>query len=800
MLAAVGIVAALLVLLVAGTVIVVQTPFGEERVRRLLERHADEAVAGHVDIGSLSLSWRRIDLREIVLRDPERREVVRIPNLSVEYSPFALFGKKLDIRKLAVDRPSIELLVDDGLNLERALQPTTPKRQDAAAVLDWTVELKQLQVRSGTIRTASPRATLVHLEQLDVDGALCLELASASFAARLKVRGMSRRTLPGRLALDAAVSGRASLSSGDVRVRVGEALDLKVRLAGDVPSGISAWATVSIPRVRWQGADWGPLDVRVDMKRGVLEQLRMYAVGPGVQLRAQGAATGKGNSLREMLAGTVEIHDFAALRGAMARIGAELPQLAGSGLLRFDLSCQPTMRLASLGGNMTIDFGKSAAGKRRLNGFSLVVNLPAGSAASRPFSVAARLSGPVPVDFSAQGTRDKWEGGLPVVLQLDDLALAYGRRPVRWEEQGGATVTLGRRGVGLDGFNLTSGAQSLQVAMPAPGGSARVVISRFDTASLAPFAPALDKRFAGILDGRIDVRTMGGARVDGRLRLSHGRIGEVAPTSGGLDFKLNYRNDRIDGDVTLATPAGEVEGALDMPAAWPPAAGAPVRFSARARSIDLEAVGRMLSARMPRASGRANARVHLAGTAGQPQVRVTVALGKARLASPSTKGSRTDVPALERGQLELRYRDALARASAELDTQGGGRLKFDGRAKIKLALSDLPESLAASKRHGISGTLHLERFDTSWLAGLVEPLQGMGGDVNARFVVFGTLAAPRFRGTMRWQDGRLIAASPSPMSGRRPPATNRGPRRSRNSASPSPASPPAAAPAATPAE
>jgi translocation and assembly module TamB len=124
-------VAVLAAVLVGGVLTAARTSWGAERIRRLALPRVNAALAGRVDARRLGFFGDRVFVDDVTLRDPDGELVASIARVDIVFSPMALLHRRLELRAIALDEPSLSLRQDqDGeTNLSRALAA----RGDAAS-------------------------------------------------------------------------------------------------------------------------------------------------------------------------------------------------------------------------------------------------------------------------------------------------------------------------------------------------------------------------------------------------------------------------------------------------------------------------------------------------------------------------------------------------------------------------------------------------------------------------------------------------------------------------------------------
>jgi len=144
-------------LLVGGTLTLLRTRWGGDFVRRQAVPRVNAAIAGSLELGRFGYHGDRLELGDVVLRDPDGREVIRARAIDVSFAPLALFGGHVNVRRALVDGPALLLRQDaGGTNLGRALAPRHPPQATASSGgkssgRALVVDLHELRVTDGVL-------------------------------------------------------------------------------------------------------------------------------------------------------------------------------------------------------------------------------------------------------------------------------------------------------------------------------------------------------------------------------------------------------------------------------------------------------------------------------------------------------------------------------------------------------------------------------------------------------------------------------------------------------------------------
>jgi hypothetical protein len=155
MLQVVALVGTLVVGIIALALIVSQTPWFKDWLRRYLVRESKQYVNGELTIGALGGNLLfGVDLANVAV-DVSGERVVAIKTVNVDFSVFTLIERGMVIDHIKVDQPALKLERDaGGWNLASLLkpQPTDPNAPGRA------VSLPSIQISDGTLTVADRTA------------------------------------------------------------------------------------------------------------------------------------------------------------------------------------------------------------------------------------------------------------------------------------------------------------------------------------------------------------------------------------------------------------------------------------------------------------------------------------------------------------------------------------------------------------------------------------------------------------------------------------------------------------------
>jgi translocation and assembly module TamB len=215
----------LLLLVVGGALIYVQTDAGGARVLALGLRAANEALAGKLSAEGLKLRGGHIVLRDVTLEGPDGERVAHVDLLEVRVRLLPLVGKTVHLDVVRIERPELWLTIDDeGTNLTRAVaarNPTPP--QPSSGPLPFTFVVDGFTLERGAVRVV--QGTGKDARRVAVTGLLLQASGryvgpTGAFDARLEGRGSVSGLIEGplRLAVGGKGDGKALQGSVDIGI------------------------------------------------------------------------------------------------------------------------------------------------------------------------------------------------------------------------------------------------------------------------------------------------------------------------------------------------------------------------------------------------------------------------------------------------------------------------------------------------------------------------------------------------------------------------------------------------------
>lgn len=820
----VGALIALVAFLVGSMMVLAQTSWGSERLRRAVISRANQALRGQVGIARLQFGGDRLIVWDVALRDPEGQLAAQIARMEVEFRVWPLLHKEVRLTRVRIEGPRVAALSGPrGLNLARATEPrrktptppSPPKNLEAKE--GWVLRLDRFELTEGDIVVASATPTTrkeaAHLAGLQADVGVRYATGNRALDLRLRLAGKSVRGPEGPLTLTADAHRHAEATHVAIDgALLGGTLHVRGDLAGSRLDAASTTAAVAIaiPHTTIAGFEWGPLHIDADARPGAPPRLDLLIAVPGIELTARttkpaGEATPPA-APPVKLDGRLAISDLSMTGLAVQGLAAGLlPTLAGHGDLIVSIEGPPqggwgrgtgsssTARCKGLFDRLRL--GDTLVAALAIEGHTsqlavapaeaalrvTVASLTAGAtkltklqldltARQRDVALAGSLAGPEPLELRVDGRFDDDRRGLAL------SRIILGSPKAKWASAGIARLRFGDDATSLRGLRLD--AEGGQVLAVDASRVASRIDAHLDVKLRLDLLPAIVLDPALAVGGTVgaDVKASGDAddpRVVVQVRLEDGRFRKVSKLRAHIDATLADR--RVDGTVGAEAPFGTVDGAYSVPLDL---LGSSSTLDVKLNATRVE-LGDALRAAGAEASvaidGKLSSRLRVQGTAADPRVELTLsgqdleARGAPR-AAPAAAGAPTTID-LGRARVRLTYENRVAHADVELASAHGGTLRADAAARTDLSYPAIAEPIDM-KRLPVHGKVAARNFDVSWIAPFHAQIESLGGQVTADARLAGTVGDPRFIGDVRWKNGQVVTTT-SPAATAPPPSLGR---------------------------
>ena len=226
----VALVGTLIVGVLALALIVSQTPWFKDWLRRYVVRESKQYVNGELTIGGLGGNlFFGVDLANVAV-DVSGERVVAMKSVEVDYSVFTLLTRGIIVDRIKVDRPAVRLRRDaSGWNVSSLLKPRPPSDPNSPK---RAISLPSIEIADGALtiddRTAGSGVIFPkRVDDLDVDAAV--EYAPKGFSVDMKHVSfhasspeLTVRTLTGKIATDDSdlYLQRVALETGETSLTI----------------------------------------------------------------------------------------------------------------------------------------------------------------------------------------------------------------------------------------------------------------------------------------------------------------------------------------------------------------------------------------------------------------------------------------------------------------------------------------------------------------------------------------------------------------------------------------------------
>jgi translocation and assembly module TamB len=236
---------ALVVLVVAGALLYLTSPAGEEWLRGKAVTIANEQLSGKLEAGSVDLSLTGLTLKDVKLYTPEGDLVAEVALVDARLSLMPLALQHVELNSARLERPRLYLVQDErGLNLSRALEPRQPKPEEPPQGRgSLRLTLKDFRLEDGYVDFVGEAQgegpdQQVRLEDFDATGSASYGAAKRAFTARLDSTGGLSRPVTGPVKLTLRGQGEEENLSTDVELTVA---GLEVLARGGMRGMNEAW-------------------------------------------------------------------------------------------------------------------------------------------------------------------------------------------------------------------------------------------------------------------------------------------------------------------------------------------------------------------------------------------------------------------------------------------------------------------------------------------------------------------------------------------------------------------------------
>src|SRR3954463_1073610 len=264
----------------ALALIVSQTPWFRDWLRRYIVRESKQYLNGQLTIGGLGGNLLfGADLADVSV-DVSGERVVAVKGVELDYNVFSLISKGLDVRQIKIDQPVLQLEHDEnGWNLARLVKRQGQEADRQGPMRPISLPSIDISDASVSIKDGSPSTVSLPRRIDDVDLKARFEYAPVHYSLTLdhvSFRGsapaLSLQNLTGKLAVrdDNLYMENVALNTGETSVTVNGVVENY--LATPVVK-LTTSGTVSLPEVG-----------------RVLPAAAGYNLHPAIELKADGPA------------------------------------------------------------------------------------------------------------------------------------------------------------------------------------------------------------------------------------------------------------------------------------------------------------------------------------------------------------------------------------------------------------------------------------------------------------------------------------------------------------------------------
>lgn len=528
MLIAVGIALIATVVVAVAFFLFLFTSPGEDLLRSFAVSRINERIVGQLEIADLEFRGGEIELESVGLRTAQGDRVLFADRVLADLALGSFVLGELHLERLVVSDYGLDLIEqDDGdWNLAAALQRTRPEPPGPR----WPIIVDRFQFLDGVLAArAEAGGQMQTLRVIDLDAAGEISVRDGLARGALEMRGQVEDPIAGPMTVEARarVEGDAQVVKVEAQIGRGE-LEGQLWLPGlRDPAGlrlaeVEGWARVELPAFTVAGFTYGPVRFGARIDDGHLELRTADVELPGATL------TGRSEGGDSAFVGTLSIDALGTTARALeALLGIELPDVSGRGKLDLRIGNPIDAAGVRIGGRLSrvgvgdtraegVEIDATIADITRLREGEIVVGADAVQVGDRhvrgvrldalvqdrEIAVDARVEAPYSAELHLQGELTNSYRG----LRVHELSLSYS--DTRWTNEAPATVRLQDAGVVVQGVDLVSNGQRIEVNATWTDGriqgeaAARLfsgdVRARFDLP--ASGSPAQDQRVGAEVD------------------------------------------------------------------------------------------------------------------------------------------------------------------------------------------------------------------------------------------------------------------------------------------------------------
>ncbi|MHC4705308.1 MAG: AsmA family protein [Planctomycetota bacterium] len=189
------------VVLIVSVVLLVPAFISSEKGRRIILARINDSIAGKADFSDLSMGWLKgVKVADLSFDDDVGRVSVRVGQVSTKPSYGALLTGNLAFGETVIDKPSVEINLEDLRAAEAEIPAGKPPAPEAAQPIALPVRSIDLVLNDGNVKITDPESGTTELSRINskvslqppgrqTDFDLKMDVLRANKASAIKVAG-----------------------------------------------------------------------------------------------------------------------------------------------------------------------------------------------------------------------------------------------------------------------------------------------------------------------------------------------------------------------------------------------------------------------------------------------------------------------------------------------------------------------------------------------------------------------------------------------------------------------------------
>ncbi|MHC4169944.1 MAG: hypothetical protein ACYSWQ_23595, partial [Planctomycetota bacterium] len=159
---------AAMVVLAISVVLLVPTFISSEKGRRIILARINDSIAGKADFSDLSMGWLKgVKLADLTFDDDAGRVSVRVGQVSTKPSYAALLTGNLAFGETVIDKPSVEINLEDLQAAKPEIAAGKPPAPEAAQPIALPVKSIDLVLNDGNVKITDPQSGTTELSRIN---------------------------------------------------------------------------------------------------------------------------------------------------------------------------------------------------------------------------------------------------------------------------------------------------------------------------------------------------------------------------------------------------------------------------------------------------------------------------------------------------------------------------------------------------------------------------------------------------------------------------------------------------------